>query len=929
MPKRKREALGDTLGRLREVYARVLSLQELFDKVLGDEERNRLKEAASADAGMRRVLDATYVAVDMEPEMYKSVDYTQDVDVAAYWDRVDRQCRAMGHVGRVSHICAEILAAASSETGYPGNVLCHGLDCIENGGERVIIPAYPSTALNTVTSGPWERIFGVLRPRWLQLVLQWFPGVFQRVENDSLLQLSGPDFTKRISAAAGKAHEDRAKSPRLVAKAKTMYGRPEPGLPGNHAYGLPRRYFFSIRGRTAPLDMDRVLSSIFAPAEDTGLRRQLRPRELRRLAKVSCMLSASISREARVPYGLLLRKYCPHNARQSTYSQVETLCRVVLRKIFAFDYFGSEYNWDLVFNYVGRFVRLRRFEHLCVDGLTNGLRIREIAWPALGDPDAKMCRPEFEKRKQLIGNFVWFLFHSFLPKFLRTNFYITEMGTDAGSVYYFRHDVWRAREVPVTRAYIERNLVCVPKKDAARRDVCPAQARVVPKPNGGGRIIARFPKQHRDRYSQLRAEARAFLDNTATKPQLSLSAVCSLRGLQQLWPTLDAFRRRVASSGELPPLYFVKTDISGAYDNLNQKTMVRLVRALLAETDAFWMHTVRAFNCRVRHPRYVGKADHRARYGPLSAEDVVSAAARSHATSVIVDNQRKKLVSTDLVAAAIEAYLKRMVIRIKGTTYRMRRGVAQGSEISSMLCNIMLDKLAEQHLRFDRQKTLLLRYVDDFLLISTELEDAKAFLRSMARGFADYGVSVNSSKTVVNFESSWPSSMDPPKIMRNVIPFVGSNIDVHTLQPSFQDHESLQTIASSVSFSGGRPGDVLAAKIDRLVKHRLNLHSEALSRASVSSILCFCRSLSRSIGTRIALMARLWFKFANTAFLARVVHAAIRLITLESTALVATSLDNKQLAPTIQRVCARAFATSLQSPVFGQLSAYLRDYYDA
>ena len=54
--------------------------------------------------------------------------------------------------------------------------------------------------------------------------------------------------------------------------------------------------------------------------------------------------------------------------------------------------------------------------------------------------------------------------------------------------------------------------------------------------------------------------------------------------------------------------------------------------------------------------------------------------------------------------------------------------------------------------RIDPKTGLLLRYVDDFLLITKESEVAKQFLSTLQRGIPEYNCRVNEEKTTTNFE---------------------------------------------------------------------------------------------------------------------------------------------------------------------------------
>lgn len=46
----------------------------------------------------------------------------------------------------------------------------------------------------------------------------------------------------------------------------------------------------------------------------------------------------------------------------------------------------------------------------------------------------------------------------------------------------------------------------------------------------------------------------------------------------------------------------------------------------------------------------------------------------------------------------------------------------------------------------------LLRYIDDFLLVTTDLGRAKRFVKTMAAGFPEYGAHVSPAKSLLSFE---------------------------------------------------------------------------------------------------------------------------------------------------------------------------------
>jgi telomerase reverse transcriptase len=62
--------------------------------------------------------------------------------------------------------------------------------------------------------------------------------------------------------------------------------------------------------------------------------------------------------------------------------------------------------------------------------------------------EAKMCMSDFTKRKELLAEFVYYIFDSFLIPLIRSNFHITETNVHRNRLFYFRHDVWRTVSEP-------------------------------------------------------------------------------------------------------------------------------------------------------------------------------------------------------------------------------------------------------------------------------------------------------------------------------------------------------------------------------------------------------------------------------------------------------------------------------------------------
>ncbi|KAG8701954.1 hypothetical protein FRC08_003804 [Ceratobasidium sp. 394] len=84
--------------------------------------------------------------------------------------------------------------------------------------------------------------------------------------------------------------------------------------------------------------------------------------------------------------------------------------------------------------------------------------------------------------------------------------------------------------------------------------------------------------------------------------------------------------------------------------------------------------------------------------------------------------------------------------------YRQVVGIPQGSILSTLLCAIFYGNLEETELKFTQDPgNVLLRFVDDYLLITTDVRVARKFLKIMHKGHPEYGCEVAEEKTLTNF----------------------------------------------------------------------------------------------------------------------------------------------------------------------------------
>lgn len=150
--------------------------------------------------------------------------------------------------------------------------------------------------------------------------------------------------------------------------------------------------------------------------------------------------------------------------------------------------------------------------------------------------------------------------------------------------------------------------------------------------------------------------------------------------------------------------------------------------------------------------------------------------------TIFVENIVAQFRDRDEILSLLAQHVQQNMVKIGKKFYRQKAGIAQGSVVSSLLCNYFYADLEAHYLNFLQPgQSLLMRQTDDFLLITTQKAHAKQFLQIMHEGLPAYGVCVNPDKTLVNFEVAVNGKKVPQLLDKQGFPFCGSFIDTKTL----------------------------------------------------------------------------------------------------------------------------------------------------
>lgn len=537
-------------------------------------------------------------------------------------------------------------------------------------------------------------------------------------------------------------------------------------------------------------------------------------------------------------YGSLLEYYCPTSLGQNTDStssiqhassvaEVSAFCRNVISKVFPNKFWGTGEtgysNKRGIMQNVDQFIRLRRYESLSLHDVVQEYHIHDIEWlkPPKVNTALRLSASDSAKRKELMAELLYYLFDSFLIPLIRGHFHVTESGAHRNQVFYFRHDVWKWMSEPalasLKQSMLEECNTIDVKQKLAGRALGVSQVRLLPKGQGMRPIInlrRRVQKLQHGRLvlgksiNSILNPAFSILNyEKCARPELLGSALFSV---EDMYPRLQAFRRSLLQQGVADgPLYFAKVDVKACFDTIPQKRLMRLAKGILG-ADAY--HTAKYARSKLisghshETPRFGAKPSWKyltkATAGNENFDflsEVENDTADGRLRTIYIDGVIQKQEQRKAILELLEEHVESNLIKLGNRFYRQKQGIPQGSIVSSLLCSYFYAELEREVLTFANDgHSILLRLIDDFLVISTKQQVAERFMRTMHRGVPEFGVEIKAEKSRANFDVE----VDGETIVRlpseTEFPYCGNAINTVTLDLSKDKERRKLSSASNI-----------------------------------------------------------------------------------------------------------------------------------
>nr|ACL80762.1 telomerase reverse transcriptase [Strongylocentrotus purpuratus]ACL80763.1 telomerase reverse transcriptase [Strongylocentrotus purpuratus] len=477
--------------------------------------------------------------------------------------------------------------------------------------------------------------------------------------------------------------------------------------------------------------------------------------------------------------------------------QVCLFLRQVLLKVVPDELWGSVHNRNVFLKGVKKFVQLGRFERLSLRELTEEIRAEDCNWCQLEKFRGR--DPPFTslvKQRQLVTDFFHWLMIGYTVPLIMMCFYVTETSSSRNQLVFYRKPVWLLLEKIGIQYYVAHGIMKPMKENDVKKLVSAgltlgfSRLRFVPKTKGL-RPITRMGKSVIEEKKGL--SVRLLLQDlfdVLTYHKINQPSVMgsSLLGIDGIYHKVLKFMKDRKERKDTRPLYFVKIDIEKCYDSIKRSKLLQIISMLLQghdKPDEYRLQRYVTVTRAASASTGLQKRSHRHVTTELSSfhRQLIQMAQHGKIKNAIIINQVHTVkVTPKELLQRLKQHVTADVVKSGRKYYWRQDGISQGSILSSLLCSFFYAHLERCYLSDIDQEGLMMRLIDDFLLITPHHDKAQRFLQLLLSGVKQYGCSANPNKTLANFDFMHDGQLVPRS--KELFPWCGIVFKTQTLNIS-------------------------------------------------------------------------------------------------------------------------------------------------
>ncbi|XP_075683115.1 telomerase reverse transcriptase isoform X2 [Rhinoderma darwinii] len=546
---------------------------------------------------------------------------------------------------------------------------------------------------------------------------------------------------------------------------------------------------------------------------------------------------------------LLKDKLYPLLKQHNSVWQVYTFVRECLHIVVPEMIWGSSHNKCRFLRNVKMLINSVKCEKISLSKLMFKIKVEDCSWLRLNKRNHFVGASEHLLREKILAKFLFWLMDTYVIQLLKAFYYITETSFQKNRLFFYRKSIWgQLQNIGIRKHMTNVNLRLMSTDEIGsmyqqKNNIFISRLRFIPKTNGlrpiakmcnslgaqqskeiKQRKIQHFNSQVRNLFSVLNYERNK-------SSNLIGSSVFGLDCIYKKWRKYVLGLKE--SKSENVKFYFVKTDVEKAYDTIPHSKLKEVISKVI-NPDIEEVYCIRRYavlwmdshgRIRKSFKRHVSNLvdfmpNMKCFLTHFQEGNLVQNAIFVEQSLSLNENSSKLL-------AFLQQIIFNHILRIQDRYYMQCCGIPQGSTLSALLCSLCYGDMENKLFCGIQENGVFMRLIDDFLLVTPHLEQAKRFLRTLAEGIPEYGCSISLDKTVVNFpiedihECSTVEQLPAHSLFR----WCGLLFDTHTLDVSC-DYSSFSctSIRSSLSFChSSKAGENLRHKLLNVL--RLKCHS--------------------------------------------------------------------------------------------------------
>lgn len=483
----------------------------------------------------------------------------------------------------------------------------------------------------------------------------------------------------------------------------------------------------------------------------------------------------------------------------------------VLSTLFPDEVFGSGHNRQIVYSCIATFIFMPQRASISISDAIKGIKIKDVPWlnKAKDTHQSKrenINKQDFEARQKLLKLFISWLFNYLINGLVSCFFHVTHMTNIPHKHYYFHHRTWQQLQKQFLSKYFSEYLK--KRGDSVRigygTDVIIGNIRVFPKKGSDFRVIC-FPdkgktaaarisyffelkRQIQPVKSALKELRIHLLEKHCDKAKIKgghnndEGVIVCITSRNDIVYNLQEFKMKVKPRNGM--IYFKKFDIKACYDLLPIYKILDIVNSNIAD-DAIFL-----YDFATKKGKFVayGASDSQKLISGIYSNTINTNDAGESSTSnhnrmnfskPRIDKATHQLFSKLQILSVVKAQLFNTAVQVKGhehindiaaaaihdnsKLYCRKRGVFQGFHLSAAFCDLIFDQLMSE-LDFTKlggddtatndTHTKVIRYADDFLILSTSKHIVIKIYDLLATKFAQHEIFINEDKTASNVTHS-------------------------------------------------------------------------------------------------------------------------------------------------------------------------------